>query len=1240
MKRGLGGITALLVLGLGLGFIRNSPPPVAAPPQAAAKTKQPPRSEERGRVPSHSKEAQVLNDQEEDLLNTVGSFLVHPPDAMQRLKAGDDPLTTEFKNLSQSGDQVYFALAIVPDPIHTHLSLFFDRTIDAIQQGAQQANWMFDRATMPWENGEHPESTDFRIRGEQEESQKHKEQLPGLMIFRPVEGDSSDHKPRVSLFVFVVGETPTGGINKEEFRRAIKLITTAPRTSKSLRIIGPTFSGSLYSLSELLNTDFPTGAFDSVTIHSGTVSSWETVQRFHDQWLNGCLCVDFATFQQSDRYVLRKFIDYENRKGYQPETIAVLTEDETAFGNVAGADNNSSPSAHSNPCPNVGKPPIPPAEDANLLAEENKVLHLYFPRNISQLRSAYQQGAQQTSASPSDAYQVRSTLPLNLQDAGSDDDTVPQYAHSQTPLSQESVLIGIVAAIRQHHIEFVVLKATNPMDTVFLSTFLKKSYSQARIVAMPGELLLSRDTDDTSLLHGVMALTTYSLLPEIREHVARPVFMTDESYADHVFPNAYAAGTYNAALAQATCISKETFTPGCKAVDPPSGMPVAPYTEYGWPTIAGNGALAVPLSPVVWLTALGRGGFWPVAVLDSGDQPYHAGTIASGPRPIDSASPPCQTEKNRNGLSETCCVYLIQPFYPTWPLFFGIVCGLLLISSVVFGMLLCCGSVIRSSSATMSVLAPVKDPYRSGIIVVIGLLILTTLLLLLWPWVTWRESRPLAEVCAWVGMIALGLLLALCAYQLGRRKAFRARFIFCCSATVLIVSFAALYRYGRHAFNPFLYRYIHLTSGVSPLLPFLCLLGAALWWAWFSLYGLTHVDKRRPRLPDIGDLPPSLATFRSLSEEFAKHLTRSSRPAAWDWRVFVPTLLLLAVLPFAIEYRHPILTLETAHFEWIFVAALGTLAFALVCTLFRLLVVWLECNRVLANLDRLPLRRAFAELNFAWEPIWRLGGGGWQDLYRLVSRQLEALQHLERSIEESGDRSPEATILVRSIDITMATKEKVFKRMMRLSNGAGNDPNAKEPRLSDYVIKKYRQLQASTAFTAAYALGFLVSKWRTDEGLIASEISSGEDSRAHSDDPKPLMPTRLAERFVSLIYLNFLLAILLRMRTLAIIAAGIYVFLVLAINSYPFEPKIVWRSLAILLLVFLLGIVGYVYGQVHRNSILSLVTNTKPGELGLEFWVRIVGFSALPLLSLLVSQFPALNNALFSWLEPAVSALK
>jgi hypothetical protein len=61
------------------------------------------------------------------------------------------------------------------------------------------------------------------------------------------------------------------------------------------------------------------------------------------------------------------------------------------------------------------------------------------------------------------------------------------------------------------------------------------------------------------------------------------------------------------------------------------------------------------------------------------------------------------------------------------------------------------------------------------------------------------------------------------------------------------------------------------------------------------------------------------------------------------------------------------------------------------------------------------------------------------------------------------------------------------------------------------------------------------------------------------------------------------------MRTPAITVGGLYIFLLLSANSYPFEPRVVLRSLAILLLVWVLGMVGYVFTQIHRDSILSLV---------------------------------------------------
>ena len=198
-------------------------------------------------------------------------------------------------------------------------------------------------------------------------------------------------------------------------------------------------------------------------------------------------------------------------------------------------------------------------------------------------------------------------------------------------------------------------------------------------------------------------------------------------------------------------------------------------------------------------------------------------------------------------------------------------------------------------------------------------------------------------------------------------------------------------------------------------------------------------------------------------------------------------------------------------------------------------------------------------------------------------------------------------------------------------------PRAKD---ADYFIDEYAKLQEKLAKTCAATLKYLQPKWLEDEGLIVCEVTSGDGAKTSGGNPDVSLSTSLAERFVALGYLNFILSMLLRMRTLVITAGGLYIFLLLSVNSYPFEPKIALRSAAIVTLVIVVSMVGYVFAQIHRDSILSLVTQTKPGELGMEFWLRMGSFVALPLISLLVSQFPTLNNALFSWLEPAVSALK
>lgn len=69
-------------------------------------------------------------------------------------------------------------------------------------------------------------------------------------------------------------------------------------------------------------------------------------------------------------------------------------------------------------------------------------------------------------------------------------------------------------------------------------------------------------------------------------------------------------------------------------------------------------------------------------------------------------------------------------------------------------------------------------------------------------------------------------------------------------------------------------------------------------------------------------------------------------------------------------------------------------------------------------------------------------------------------------------------------------------------------------------------------------------------------------------------------------------------------------------------------------------VVGFVYAEMHRDAILSRLTSTTAGELGWDFWWKFISAGAIPVFSLLATQFPEINKILFSWIEPLLQSTK
>jgi hypothetical protein len=1149
-----------------------------------------------------------------------------------------------------------------------------------------------------------------------------------------------------------VGETPTGGIHKEQFNNALLRmeiikdgsantnsnkkkpeVGTETDDEKSLFILGPTFSGSLYSLKELL-THENAGRFTSVFAHSGTASSWETVDWLDHQQLNG---LHFVTFQESDRYSLRHFIHFAKKQGYEPSDIAVLSEEETAYGNLEAAfspagQNQVAPGKNCDTelralwdcdkrnegscgpdneqlqvceekeehkvrdaeaqalkeCEKQGRGPCDKSCVAETVAfhgchgqtkgvcektgeslqgcEESKVVQLYFPREISQLRSAYQRdvGAEGSSDGPSRPA-PRSTLHLNLEDSGSDEDSVPPYSRLQTPLSQEAVLLGIATSLRAHHTQFVVLRATNPLDQLFLARYLRTAYPEGRVVTSGTDLLFRRETD-SSFLHGILAISSYSLIPRADDSTATPEADRERLHADRVFPSSFSVGTYNAMLSLLTCLDyKASSQKGkpCTVSTTRTGsrffdLPSAHYAEYGWPSIAEDEPARTMAVPPLRLTVLGRDGYWNLALLDSGEYDVSTNDVLS----------------NLHSKTEPAVPHPFEPhLHQPWKLLRGLCLG------VVLGYLLLvlCGSIFSASEA-LAIFAPLPCSRREYLLLAASLLQLAMFLCLMWPWERWTNSDDWAngrERCFWVLLFWLiivgatwlfkykgtrsGSITALCllavnivllwvwshyphlataladrysrGWWLGpllilavlRSLTLRnkASLFFVLSATLIFCGFSFFDRGTKSDASMFLYRYVHITSGVSPLLPWILLLAAGMWWVWYSISGLALLDQRRPRLPEsVED-----STFFPLTEGGNRKLLAVLYPASWDPRVYLMPALVILITWLLIDKHHPLQSLEGGLYDRLYTKTLLVGVFVLLCTLLRLAVTWLECHRLLVALDSFPLRRGFKWLDgFSWKPIWRVRGGVLQDSFRILRREVQSLRRF------SNELSPDVND---------------FNRLSTLPEAAEKVQHEIEQRYASAqtsVILSLEELHGQLAETCTQVFGFLRSRWAKEKGIELPASTAAEIGRAQEESKRPVPPpeTQMAEQFVCLVYVNFILMVLTRMRTLVMTVAGMFVFLVLSISSYPFEPKQALRSLMVLLLVIIAGFVAVVYAQMHRDATLSRITDTEPGELGLDFWLRLAGFGAVPLISILVAQYPELNSFLFSWLQPALEALK
>jgi len=1186
--------------------------------------------------------------------------------------------------------------------------MFFDRSIEALQLAAQKKNYAYDRAILPWDQTSHPEPSDFKLRVQEAQDQDNRESYPGLLIFRAARDwqhrpwspshasnnarslkqiSPNEDTPEGPLFVFVVGETPTGGIRRPQLRNALQLIQQIRGTDTSrnapLLILGPTFSGSLASLGQELEHQPNTTLQQNVFMYSGTITNAEAQCAFRKTWTSARL----VSFQENDAYALQKFLGFARLLNYEMHEIAVLSEDETVYGgslaeapedpteNDAGELGRDLGYASSveNGLKQPAGCPLPSSRKQD--AASDGVVQLHFPREISYLRTALQKITQ--TQQPIPRAQEQSRLPLDLNESGNDDDTVAPYAPLQTPLSQEAEMIGIVNELHKHHIRFTLVLATDPLDQLFLVRYLRQAYPQGRVVITAPDLLLNRQDD--SLLHGVMALNNYSLIPGLGDRLIRPVThdgeakydrkleilhrtQPDDVHTDRVFVSSSSVGTFNAMvglLSLGSNTNQDDF------------LPAAPYSQYGPPIAAFNlktDPKMVGAKPVRWLTMLGRDGYWPIVGLREGGTSAIDRNEPILPIPSPSTSPSTLQEalgqlpqKVTNEMHVT----------PAWTIAYFLAV-LFLTSHVILSAF---GSILADSEARAQFSRNVDD-VRGAIIVALGALALSTIFVLIMciraPTVDWAGSdgQTLLLWLPYLPFVAITIL------DLGSwRQRPGVAFFFALAACGMTALHIHLVWSQNPSFRMFWStRVLHLASGLSPILPMLLLLTAGYWWMWASLKGIALVDLRRPRLPQKEDLPPE--SYR-ISDTEAEQLRHVSHPFYFTWQVVTGTLVLAIGVFAVVDRSHPVQTIEGVAYDWGYALLLALMIVTLLGCLLKLVITWFKCRQILVGLDRLPLRYAFSRMKrLSWKSLWTPGGSSLRETYKIMSRALENLVRLQNMFDDwSVPIPPEARRAAREqVCRTMQVRKEIYESYIRciqservslLQKKIAKPEHTTLKRLFLWLIrmparivacclqwrqkwvnhqeqatelqnlmKQVESLQKEMARTAAVLIKHVLRVWWSeDTGTVVSE-----DERLKQED----LPTyrALAEEFAAIMYVNFLASVLLRIRNLVICAGVLYAFIVTSVSVYPFEPHSTIQTTMVILLIVMALVVGYVYAEMHREAILSRLTSTKVGELGWDFWLKFASAAVIPVVSLVAGQFPEVNRFLFSWLEPALQAMK
>jgi hypothetical protein len=1155
---------------------------------------------------------------------------------------------------------IYPILASVADPERTHLGMETDRTLEAITAAAAEAEYTPYVQDLPWANKTagnvattvagvgNPGATAANTN-----PASPRQRYPGLLVFRrasPKTDSVLSGKAPDYLALFLITETPTSGLDPEQFHAVLRIIDQLPNRASphdTLLMLGPGFSGSVASLEDVAGhlvkmrpeIGPPQYSVRCIAASSGTVTNAKLN-------VEQAGCSSLLNIQTQDQKALTEFTAAVKNMGYAGDQIALISEEGTKYGNQDNVSSSTSGGRKK-------------SQDTG----QGGSLRLHFPRGISNLRNATDPAQ---SSSPATAPNGQPVLRLDWRDARPDAGDTPIFGGYQTPLSEETVLSELAETVKAENIKAVGILASDPWDVTYLIHWFKEATPDVRLFVRDLDLVYLR-TPDVGSLAGVLAVNNFPLIPE------NQLWSSDAAHRErHIltFPSSSQEGQYNA------------FTELIEEAGIVTGS--LRELECGLPHDAAATA-KVPDCPL-WLAAAGTTGFYPVRLLPGPEvsaDSLHLHAIEVGRPPVSAIflwsllalvglwHSLGLVRSQDWSLRATKTISRLVPAHLKWEFDFSdrnsgltsvkIICHVLALFTISFTTMLAGSSFMFFYNSSYYHYSMPGSSIRIAFypilaflaMVVEAWLLIASGLSLAFAWELWRvgAAAPNGQ-----GQ-GRGLQLPLSRAAREKRGVL---FWMKCGFTLLIlflplasIAVWAWEVFQDEPYNAFLhYRDLNLGSNLAPILPLILLALTVYLGLWVYLKRISSWEFGTVEMPklEMDTVFPS-----DVSKEIDDISTAMFGFPPRPWGVVLLIVLGLAALAF-----RPWATLnmlESRSIGWLTVAWFFLALLVLWSNWFRFAFIWSKLRKILATLEQLPLRAAFSRLPASGLSVTGWSAGPFLPIPQAVER-VRALDRLDpRAIPVKLHRRLLAT--ARVVSSWLVVPQPVMKaaagaegfttvahHITSEQSGTSSDAPAQpegqayrdETRtISDAEWKKaFHETRSAMTELMEVLARYLKDYW--DRGVVEIASPKSEEGSKAPTPPSPDRRFELAEDLIALRYYSYIRYVFAELRTLLVFVVTAYVLLFLALHFYAFRAgqAIDW-SFIILFACLGTGIV-MVLGQQDRDALLSRLLQTTPGELGKDFYLDLIKYGAIPVLTLVASQVPSLSNFILRWIQPSLEA--